>query len=272
MRISVLAFFLGVFVVSAQIDKTFYEMENFKGNITSVRSISYIVSGKGETLKKKAVYRGNEVQYRNTLATYDGKNQVTYKEFTYNGDLVKYIHRYFDEKGYRCETIEYDAYELPLYIRSHTCDKLGEVVATRVCAANQDYCIRNIYYNYTKDNTKIVTVENDAGDYEGSYLVVYDDECNKKCERKVDSNGEIVYEYIYNYDSQNHLTQSIEKVTKFFSYNDNGDCIAQKVCQADECIQKTFVYTYDSNGNWITRITYIDQKVSFITERNIEYQ
>lgn len=271
MKTSVLFFFLGALVVSAQINDLDYRKAHLKGDVKAVFSVSFYTSGDGKSVKANDKYRGDEVEFLNTLSTYNDQYQTTYKEFTYNGNLAKYIYRSFDEKGHRSETIEYDEYESPLYIRTHTCDDLGRVVTTKVCAANEDYCVRTVYYDYSKPNTRIIKMENDAGDPEGSYLLLFDDRGNKIRQEKRDADDNLLYAYTYTYDAKNHLIKSVEKVTTTFSYNDKGDCISQKICEGSRCEQRTYTYIYDSTGNWVGRTTYINKKAAYFTEREIMY-
>lgn len=272
MKISILFFFLGIFVVSAQINELdYYREEGLKGNVKEVSSVSYYVSNK-KSVKSDEEYRGDEAKLINTLSVYNDNYQIVYKEFTYDGNLVKYIHGRFDEKGHRTETIEYDAYESPLYVRTHTCDEQGRLVTTRVCAANGDYCFRTVYYDYSRPNTKIIKMENDVGDSEGSYVLLFDDRGNNIRQEKRDADDNVLHTYTYTYNDKNQLIKRVEKETSTFSYNDKGDCITQKICEGSRCEQRTYTYTYDSVGNWVERITYIDKKATYITERQIKYQ
>lgn len=269
-RVFLLTFFVSL-ISLAQNKKTDFELENLKGNVKSIRTIPYVATSIGNSVEKGEIYRGDAPIYKNTLVTYDKGMQTDYRAYSPNGDLKEHYQYNFDHRGNKIERIEYDIYENPFYIRTFTLDDKDRVIQTNICVASGDFCIINIYYDYTEPKTKKITVETDEGDIKESYKIVYDDKGNTISEEKFDNTGKRIEYFTCSYDNKNNLVEKKSKQTCSYKYNDHNDCIEEKTSKSEKLQKKTFEYTYDKHNNWISKVEYIDGKASVITEREISY-
>lgn len=256
----------------AQKKKNDFELDNLKGNVKSIRTIPYSVIVEGNSVKKGDIYRGDIPQYENTTIVYKQSMRVEYRFFSFNGDLKKYETYSYDNNRNLTEWTEYDIYENPQYVREYKYDAQGREVSGRVCASNDDYCLRNVLYDYTEPDTKKIQVESDSGDLLRSYIIKYDKRGNLLSEEKFDSKNNTIYLYTFTYNDENLLIEKKkDSQTITYKYNKSKDCIQEIVCEGINCNTKTFEYTYDKHNNWIQKIEYLNQKPTIIIERTIDY-
>lgn len=252
--------------------QTNFGFEIVKGNVRSVRTIPYVAEMDGDLVKKSEIYHGDSPLYKNTLNVFEKGLLTEYRTYFSCGDLKEYIQHSYNDKGVVQETIIYDRYENPCYIRTHTSDDQGRVIHTKVCAASEDYCIVDIYYDFSTPYLKEISVESDSGEAKESFSVFYDKNGNVTSEEKRDSYGSRIYLHKFSYDKNNNL---IEKTTEdgkiTYKYNANNDCIEERGNISRKNYRKTFEYTYDQHNNWTQKVEYIDGKPSIITEREIIY-
>lgn len=90
-----------------------------------------------------------------------------------------------------------------------------------------------------------------------------------------------VFQHTYEYDEKGRNVKFQDKVwgrsedekVEILTYNADGDPATMTIQTKmdEEVVTETYRYQYDENGNWTNQETYIDEKLTKVTERKIEY-
>lgn len=228
---------------------------------------------------------------RNLIETHHLKGRVkTIKEIPYNaeeqdGKIIKItqgkptIGRY-DEYGNVVEesTIAFADYPLTVKYNNKYGDK-NNLAETKVNISGS--INMKIGYEYD-DKNRLISVkiysENESEPY---YQEVNKYNEGRKIEEDLYSEGEFARKWRYTYDKKGNKIEATaytpdgvvdDKVV--YQYDDKDNIVGEWNCYDDSCSNRIYTYKYtkyDAKGNWIERLEYFSEKLSSITEREIEY-
>ena len=108
----------------------------------------------------------------------------------------------------------------------------------------------------------------------------YDEDGNEIEQSYYNENGELEWKEKSKYDEEGNKTEESsynedEKIRfkRKYQYDEDGNEIEQSYYYADGELggKEKYQYQYDKLKNWIVNTTYVDDKISSITEREIEY-
>ncbi|MDO4880374.1 MAG: hypothetical protein Q3983_03770 [Capnocytophaga sp.] len=231
-------------------EKTDLEKQNLHGDISSIRMIPYKPIENNGKIQKGEVAQERE----NSLVIYnpDGnqKEKIFYQK---NNDLArKYTYTYNDKK--QRTRVDYHKVEgnLNLYYQYKYDDKGNRTEIN-------EYTDKGLLYTQEKrkfddnNNLKEQSVYNDKGLLLKRVIFSYNKDNNCISEQRFDENNTLVAKYNYNYDKNDNIIEE-----KF--YNLSGLVHT-----------RTYVYTFDDEKNWISRIEYQNNKPNYIIERKITY-
>ncbi len=94
------------------------------------------------------------------------------------------------------------------------------------------------------------------------------------------TNGEVEEKYSFEYNEQGQLIATIIQKSKdsspvkhTFEYDERGLLSMEKELREDGTVasQRSYLYQYDTQQNWIQRIEFYDEKPMYLLERSIEY-
>jgi hypothetical protein len=244
---------------------------NEAGNITEEKDY-----GNNDTLKKVVVYMYNSVQKLTridvmgqdknrdsyTLLDYNDRNNlVQSRKFTNDSILDEYSLSVYDahnrlvEWNYFYEDILRDK-----WISKY--DNKGRMIEQRYITSNDPKDVGILYtYKYDKKGNEIEYMSSDW--YGGKSLT--------KCSARYNDHNKVIEKVYIKSNTEN----TIEAVA-IYEYDAMGNVIVDFQIQymnKQELIQSkdSYTYVYDSQGNWIQKISYRnDQPVRF-DERKIEY-
>jgi YD repeat-containing protein len=219
-----------------------YAEYNKAGNI--IQDISYDPDG---SLKSKHSY------------VYDEQgNRIEQINFRPNGTKVqKIIHRY-DEQGNEFEINYYDSTGSRFSTITKGYDGKGNQTEERSYFISNSHKSINYHYGYKFDergNRK------ERITYKGDGSVSY------KCSLEYDEQGNEIDEICYKPDEIFHFRQSRK-------YGEQGNEIEEILYEIEETlVHRTWTYRYDynSDGDWVRKIRFLNDFAKDIEERKIEY-
>lgn len=147
--------------------------------------------------------------------------------------------------------------KLEHYVKFYSYDSLGRL-SNHV----------NYRLSYLNNSPRIDTVK---------FTYEYEKSSINLIKMNVITNANEITTFNYNYDSQKNLisqmyTSSDGNGSSTYQYNDNNDVIE---CESNRDnygrLIKKYEYQYDSIGNWIKKVEYLDNKKSTIQTRKIIY-
>jgi hypothetical protein len=107
----------------------------------------------------------------------------------------------------------------------------------------------------------------------------YDENGNLKESKDFNSNGGQESRSTFKFNKDKKLVQQVEfnkdneKESTIYSYNKEGLLISYTTNKKDYKYKRSFKYTaFDSNNNWIKKISYYNDSLSDVIERKIEYR
>lgn len=239
---------VSLFFVSYSIAQTVTQKPKFgwwenklKSKVKSIQSKDYVAVEKfGEAQKEKLdICRKDKFNEKGNIV------QLTYlKE---NGSIEEKVTFKYSDKENKIEENDYDS--------------IGNLLR------------KEIYIYYTNEN-KIQEWEYDSnGNLNGRFTYKYDDKGNVFEFYSYKDNGALNWKNTYRYDDKGYkIEENLDSDKYTFMNDDKGNEIETKLFKSDGRITKyTFKYSYDKKSNWIKKITYKDDKLYLITEREIEY-
>jgi YD repeat-containing protein len=158
---------------------------------------------------------------------------------------------------------------------SEVYDKKGRLIEKR--NAN-----RQLTYSYFYDSINRRTEEQlyrPPGTAEVKYVYGFDTTGKEIENFSYDANGSLIVRHEFAYDSSGHKTRydSYDKYGKLtssirYEYDAYGNVLQESYHSNGETeIWHKYSYTYDKQGNWISRIRYEEGQPAYITERTIVY-
>ncbi len=226
---------------------------NLKGKVKSVREIDYEAIQEAGQIKKGKVLEGAESEVSNVLTNYNEKGYVVDKEYYNFGYSFKISYKY-DAEGSMVEENHYNSDSKLEYqiLYEYKYDEKGNVVE-QIEKGSESKTNRRITYGY-------------------------DDKGNLVEEKWYYADGTLSWHVTYRYNDKgykveeitNSIEQSPSKIT--YKYDDKGgNTERDEYFHSGGLVRYKNQYKYDSQGNWIKRIKYVDGTLSIITERTIEY-
>ena len=239
-------FFLYHSSVSGQ--KTDLEKMNIKGRVNSIRELHYRIDG--DSLNYAII--GADVSYSYFFNPEGNKKEDLI--YHIDGSLNRKFKFQYDESGHKSSQTQYTA---------------------------NDSLIRTIKYSYDKDgmlNEEIYY--NGAGNKEKKIAYHYDKKGNVTEEKHTTGGGKLLYRFSYTYDDEGKLTDNqrfdrngkLEKRVK--SFNDSAGNVTREEIYNDgdqRTHTGTFQYKSDLKGNWIKKLEFSDNNISYLVEREIKY-
>ena len=259
---------------------TDWELLGLKGKVKTQRAIPYEAVIQGKSVVKGAV--DFDLDTVNKIANLDNlqkdfnaKGYLSQTRFFYkNGDLYSRMEYYYNPQGQLFETrynsdktlyaynpagyhIKDATYSPGGFLKTHYAyqvDANGKVLKEETYRANQ--LESAVTYTYNKQGDP---VEIRYYDHEGNLLQKVESKFNKQ-HLAVNTRT---------YDKDNKLLNTTTK-----KYNAKGDCVK---LQAETKLPKkqknvaTYEYKYDAQGNWISKMTFINGEPRQIIERTFTY-
>lgn len=202
---------------------------------------------------EKLKYDGHEILVGRTGFSYDSSNRVSEEIYFRNKSVMQSrLSIEYDDNGNKALETYYDKNFKVISKTNSTYNNFNQLLNSQTFIANGS--LDSEIFNTYDEKKRLIS--------KGSYDV-YDNFKNKE-EFEYDQNDNItvwtlykdeqlISKTVYQYDFKNHLVNHI--VT-----DENGNEIYKKLIE----------YTYDDNGNWITRKTTLNNLVLY-TSRKIEY-
>lgn len=226
---------------------------NLKGKVKSVREIDYEAIQEAGQIKKGKVLEGAESEVSNVLTSYNEQGYLVGREYYNFGYSLKISYKY-DAEGSMVEESQYNS---DGKLDSQTLYK----------------------YKYDEKGNVVEKVRSDAeGNLDSKITYRYDNKGNLVEEKWYYPDGTLSWHLTYRYNDKgykveeitNSVEQSPSKIT--YKYDDKGsNTEREEYFYNSGLVRYKNQYEYDSYGNWIKRIKYVDGTLSIITERTIEY-
>ena len=215
------------------------------------------------------------------LFKYDGGGaKITEEWFTNENKLDFRVENKYSNLGKLIETKKYHE-EGPYFERSlYENNGVGNITKWTLCdGTNAVITISN--YTYDDKGDRIEEASNNAkGKLMRKTLSVYDNRHNPTEIATYNPDGspigkqKFTYDYKGNVSSQSNFDNKGKLVEKFaWTYNNSGFEIAWTNTDRTGYVMYnyTYIYEYDSHGNWIKKTNIKDGEADFITIRSIKY-
>lgn len=245
-----------------------------KGNVKSIKETSYIEVKKfGEIVKEK---ERKEFWLYDFNYIFNEKGDIT-KKYEYNSDGIlhsKYTFKYNKKKEITANNGEealsiIGKNKLEKYHNIYKYDNRGNIVEHSYYKSKT--FLSRYTYKYSKEGNK--TEENyykSIDELKSKKKFIFNDKGNVIEEYLYKSNGELEYKYLSEYDDKgNKIKMQTNKpdgslvYRTTFEYDIYGNIISGR--------GYTYKYEYDKNGNWISKIEFLDNVQGYIIEREIVY-
>ena len=232
---------------------------------------SYKYNKKGNLIQLNEMYEKYSKPRKYTFA-YNNLNQLAYHTFSYNGYDTIYSVLYYNDKGDCNQEIEIN-------------NKRSELHGFKQYDISYDQnSIKSTIYDYAHDTLLIfrwhntISIKNDEIVKTRYRILIEDTTYNRFPDEAVYSvfnqklyitsykSDDVKKEYKYTFYPNGKL-KLILAGTDSTCYNSQGDI----VLQVDKYYRKKYEYTYDSNGNWITRKYSLGNKTKEVVKRFIDY-
>ncbi|CAN5222655.1 hypothetical protein BH09BAC5_BH09BAC5_01540 [soil metagenome] len=282
------------------------DLDNLKGNVIQVTDRYYQVLQ--TTSGKDSMGQQWEGTDRNHVTNYDLRGNITSATFYKTGSILDYRYTFkYDDAGNRIEETWFDSDNELDYRLTRKFSNKGFTMETKKFTDTTEGYTEKYVYEPDPEGRPVTTTlydENDEviqvtksvydgfgnkieddnfdgkGKSRGKLLYTYDGKRLKTSEEAYTASGEIMTKKKFTYEYRGKLSQQqnfdnngklVEK--NIFNYNENGD-------QSDwnnydrtgfAIYNYTYMYEYDSKGNWISQTTFRGGKAAFITVRAIKY-
>lgn len=243
-------------------EKYYIEKRIFFGLIPIKEESSYehkIYNKEGKLVFEKDISDFREDNWNISYYKYDNRGNCieqidsNYEDGSYYSRLWQYTFNY-DEKGNIIEKyVSLDGKHIEKY--SFKYDNNGDYIE-KISSKFDDEIppIKEILIRDNKGNI----IERKEYSYFGNhrYVFKYDDKGNKIKEAFYNQGDTLSSVSLFDYNEKNDIIEQID----FFIYEIDTENNTLK-----------FKYKYDSKGNWIKQIVYINGSIEFIAKRKIEY-
>lgn len=268
-------------------------IENLKGKVKKVTKLTYKAKElNGEPVKIGFMHpteigiiynydsNGNLIEkYKLTDSLDFTKQELREKHiFDYNSQN-KPVKNLFEIARYSYQIGKSSVYEY---------DETGKVLKFESIKPNSEISY-SCEYKYDKKSQQLISKKTKNSDGKSSYKMEYNklDKGNLECITYDNGNADdiIIFDNAGRIvEFKGHRLRIISRSpmktqsyydTELFQYNMQGDIINSESIKGDLMSKKepiyTYSYIYDKENNWIREITYKDDKVSYLVEREIEY-
>ncbi|MDD4149080.1 MAG: hypothetical protein PHE33_03540 [Bacteroidales bacterium] len=222
------------------------------------------------------------------LYSYDKKllSEVVLKPvFDGETEMQHYTCSYFyDEDGYLAKTHKTDVLNAQIIVEDFICDRKGNFVQKNVS-------IRYIEEKSKPEKAYYVKYDKKGNEFERGLTVAADPKRQMESKIKYNWNSKIKKLKLYNEQGNasviknkyvdNRLTESLFTLpdgTEYYllinKYDKNGNIIYSSIkypAKSELSSEMKYEYVYDTNKNWIKQSISLDEKVSSVVEREIEY-
>ena len=227
--------------------------ENLKGKVESYSEYTYTAVEKfGETVKGEMTAA--------TIRTYNTAGNLTeVNHYDDDGSLERKWKFKYDDNGIRTEgnLYKYDGTLLTKWDYDYD-DKGNRTAANRIAGNRYELQTNTERAEYT-----------------------YDDKGYRTGLNHYDSDGTLLLKWEYKHDGKGNQTEAdlhayggaFYSKIKYNKYDDKGNYTEKSRYNSDGALLSTdtYVYTYDSKGNWLKRITYEDGVATEVCEREYRY-
>ncbi|MDY0144052.1 MAG: hypothetical protein RBR97_19395 [Bacteroidales bacterium] len=253
---------------------------NIKGDVISLEVVSYNAIEKfGEITKGEAGWQNNQDKDSYTIFNKNG-NIIQWYSYNSRGYLEnKYIYEY-DEKG---NYIERNSYISNGRLDSKKIYKYNDKGKIEECNNYNYNGVLDYSEKYKYDNNDKIIEENwYTSDGKLGYKISYTYNDNGKKIKTIiyDSNGIIQTSQTNDYNKKGDLivhniynSEGSIKTENKYNYNDKGDIVEEYTFDYIEGTEQKLInkYEYDSKGNWVSCIIYINNEPKYIIQRIIGY-
>lgn len=264
-------------------------LENIKGNVKTVKTLSFKASLINDSITKEKYYYPSEIGW---ICYYDLQGNKTHKKKLIDSlDLTK--HNLTEEYEFQYETDKpkkiikkhlkyYPSGRNYEYIYNEE-GKISELLFTE----SDDFYNRKFIYE--KSSKQIIAIKTKSPKGKNSYKYEYKNLKNGNIEFIKYKDGQIDEIFILNsigriIEKKERRSQIISRSplktqayfdSELYEYDSNGNII-EKISKSEKIQSKqkpvmTYKYTYDDNNNWIRKVAYEGDKIIYLDERIIEY-
>ncbi|MBP3254166.1 MAG: hypothetical protein J6M30_06640 [Bacteroidales bacterium] len=264
-------------VLGCSSKKNELEQAGLKGNVKSLREITYQAVGNNDTVVKGDVVMAEDI--KNYYAEYNrsGNMQQLINYDNNNEQSSRWIF-FYDADGKALGGNYYHADGTLLDSTYYVYDRRGNITE---------------YYHYLADGklkSKIFSDHDRRGNVVSERFITPDNitERTTKCkysgnnlteDQSYASDNRLVYFSRYEYDRENNLVKqtiynadSTVNSSGIYTYNKHSDMIS---CTSHngtgQELHYTYTYLYDHMQNWIQKITFLNGEAVFLTVRQFEY-
>lgn len=264
-------------------------MENLKGNVKTVKTLSYKASQINDSITNKRYYYPREIGWIYYYDTHG--NRIHKKKLIDSLDLTKYnpTEEYvFQYEINKPKTIvKKDLKDNPSGKNYEYIYNEEGTISELLINENDDYYNRKFIFD--KSSKQIIAIKAKSPSGKDNYKYGYKNRENgivefiKYRDGQIDeiivfnSTGKIIekkesYSQII---SRSPLRTRIYFDTELYKY-DSNDNIIEKTSKSENLLSKqkpvmNYIYTYDNNNNWIRKIAFEGDKIIYLDERIIEY-
>lgn len=260
--------------------KTYWENNGLKGNVKSLKTISYAVMTDLGQLRKGEIIE-DTWGYYNTLVKINEKgNWTEYSSYKPDGTNIRLEISKYDSEENPLEMVVYNYGKIE-HRRVFTTDKNGNITEMLRFDANDSLVLKSLH-QFDKNNYEIQSYRYNATDSLTSKTVSNYNESGNLIERfNYGADESLTTKTLYKYDNLGNITERtifgsdenlIEKT--IYQYNEKSLETEKNTFNPknNSNTKTTYKYEkYDKKYNWIERIEYKDDVAVKITEREIEY-
>ena len=265
--------------IGDDITKTDLQEMNLVGGVKSVQETSYVAITKGDSIVKGKRKRESPEWKKDYWVKINSFGYI-YNTVVYNSDgsmSYKFVSDYTDS-GKVKEHFNYNSDGVLLGITNckYKYDSKGNIIEQDWFRQDSTLDNKTIFQYDEKGN---LIVSNWIGTHSTHKDSMTYDEMKNISGMWDFQNGKLSWHYSYLYDEKHNLTEEIwySSNEKFymkynFKYDDKGNRteVMWENARGTKCTW-TFQYSFDSKGNWIKSVQYLDGKANYILEREIEY-
>ena len=257
--------------------KNGWETDNLKGKVKSFTESTYGAEDRFGEIQKKALDSFKTFEY-----TVKG-SRIKSTHYDANGRIEgAWIYKY-DAKGNLIEWATYNADGSLSSRQTFKYNVNSDLTEHNLYQKNIDYPDGSFYKEgisqYDNNGNKIKYTHYDVdGSILETWAYTYDAKGNLIEENMYNSDGEInnLFLTLYKYNDNGNLTErehhsGIWTEKQILVYDDSGNLIEEKNQTSIGQMDTYYEYKFDEKGNWIKRITFINQIPESIEEREFEY-
>lgn len=218
---------------------------NLQGNVKSITEVE-------DDIKKDSVIHTSEAypQYI-TLLKFNEKGNLTKMSFYHSKNILASETLYkYNDKGYLIEE-EHHNYDFFFPVSSKHIPKYddkGNLIEKDNYDSDGKLTSKTKYKYDGKGNEIERNIYKPDGSLDSKWTFKYDNKGNTIEENVYNSNGSLNSKITYRYNDKNIIEEA---------YNGRN--------------KETYKYEHDDKGNWIKRISYVNNQPNIITKRTIEY-